>query len=315
MQEFRHSQRNEYWDILALKIVSAIEPVSVYGDFDSLREIRTRPLHTRMATQATPSLQHPSTLEHSSSSPSHPQSALRHYSGKEFFGIEMCPSATAAEHQLVRYMGYEGSPAPLRVDWGRVQLTGMDGVDRLMVDIIVNVGCSGGPLIDGNGLLVGILSASHSSAAKLAYCESLHDLKDILCHIFENGNSLRAWRVVSPYCDLISSRADRIEIASGVSTSLLTRSVVRLLQVRDGRIQDEFMSGTVEYLSTGVVCSLEREEDEVSHGFIAGACQGVYPPVSQYGAMILTAAPHRGVQEPAWFLVGSEFYLSPIRIL
>jgi hypothetical protein len=77
--------------------------------------------------------------------------------------IHSIPIATApaAVDQVVRRLGYPGFPAmmDLSVDWGRVEQN--DPAGDMLMSLLSDNGTSGGPVLDREGRLIGLLSRSH----------------------------------------------------------------------------------------------------------------------------------------------------------
>ena len=81
-----------------------------------------------------------------------------------------------AVDQVVRLLGFPGNK-DLSVDWGRVELNDPNG--DILISLLSDDGSSGGPVVDREGQLIGLLSRSHQWF-KFSCVQHLRNLFDII---------------------------------------------------------------------------------------------------------------------------------------
>ena len=164
---------SNFWDMCALRIVSPIRPlqqcagveeveVILQGGMNSSTESPTREgsfIETGFDADRV-DLLHPCLP----ASPMH--------------SIAVCTQHVAVD-QVVRRLGYPLYPImkEISVDWGRVEQNDPNG--DILTSLLSENGASGGPVVDREGCLIGLLSRSHEFI-KCSCVQHLRNLFDIL---------------------------------------------------------------------------------------------------------------------------------------
>ena len=86
---------------------------------------------------------------------------------------------SVAVDQVVRRLGFPKFPnmLELSVDWGRVEQNGANG--DILISLLSDEGASGGPVVDREGELIGLLSRSHEYI-RFSCVQQLRNLFDLL---------------------------------------------------------------------------------------------------------------------------------------
>lgn len=172
-----------FWDLCALRIVAPIKPVPQLPKLDDF-EIS---FLLRNASNAAPSR-----LERGSSVMSIDTTAgglieLQHpmLPRSPFHALPVSTHPVAVD-QVVRRLGYPGFPAMmgLSVDWGRVEQNDPQG--DILISLLSDSGTSGGPVLDREGCLIGLLSRSHDYV-KFSCIQPVRDLFEILHVAYSPG--------------------------------------------------------------------------------------------------------------------------------
>lgn len=161
-----------FWDMCALRILAPITPLpqrplsrgeslQVEILLDAALTAPTRSSTPRIITTAEaevpPSLLHPN------------------FATPPLRAITVSTKKVAVD-QVVRLLGFPGNK-DLAVDWGRVEQNDPNG--DILINLLSDDGSSGGPVVDRDGHLIGLLSRSHDFI-KYSCVQHLRNLFDII---------------------------------------------------------------------------------------------------------------------------------------
>jgi len=126
---------SNFWDICVLRIIAPIKPISSLQHATSLR------MELILESNCGNILKHPS------------------FTQEPLLAVSVSEKRVVVD-QVVRLLGYPDN-GELSVDWGRIVQN--NETSDIMVKLLSDTGSSGGPILDRNGDLVGLLSRSHES--------------------------------------------------------------------------------------------------------------------------------------------------------
>ena len=167
----------KFWDICALKVLAPIVPLNQSRESSILKieiylnEALTLPLNSNGSSHGPPSISTTDVIV--TPTFTHPHYPLE---SPPLSSIVMSTRKVVVD-QVVRVLGYPLRNA-LSVDWGRVELNNPQG--DILINVLSDDGSSGGPVVDRDGELIGLLSRSHQYI-RYSCVQPVRNLFDLIC--------------------------------------------------------------------------------------------------------------------------------------
>lgn len=164
---------SNFWDMCALRIVAPIRPLQQCAGVEEIEVI----LQGGAEGSTSPSRECSSFIDTGMEADRvdlmHPCISI-----SPMHSIAVCTQHVAVD-QVVRRLGYPLYPImkEISVDWGRVEQNDPNG--DILTSLLSENGASGGPVVDREGRLIGLLSRSHEFI-KCSCVQHLRNLFDIL---------------------------------------------------------------------------------------------------------------------------------------
>jgi hypothetical protein len=166
-----------FWDMCALRIIAPIEPI-VQRTHTGVSEVDvvTVLMHTEGSDH--PQRASDSPVIYTSDEPERVDLLHPLLEQSPMHSIVVSTRGVAVD-QVVRRLGYPGFPAmlDLSVDCGRVEQNDPNG--DILISLLSDDGASGGPVVDREGQLIGLLSRSHDYV-KYSCVQHLRNLFDVI---------------------------------------------------------------------------------------------------------------------------------------
>lgn len=167
-----------FWDMCALRIIAPIQPIlqrthTGASEVDSVTVLMRTEGSDHQRASASPS---PRIL--TSDEPERVDLLHPLLENSPMHSIVVSTRGVAVD-QVVRRLGYPGFPAmlDLSVDCGRVEQNDPNG--DILISLLSDDGASGGPVVDRDGQLIGLLSRSHDYV-KYSCVQHLRNLFDVI---------------------------------------------------------------------------------------------------------------------------------------
>lgn len=165
-----------FWDMCALRIIAPIEPIMqrARGGVGEIEAV-TVLMHTQASTHQQRALS-PVICTSDEAERVHLLHPMLEQSPMHSITVS---TRGVAVDQVVRRLGYPGFPVmlDLSVDCGRVEQNDPNG--DILISLLSDDGASGGPVVDREGELIGLLSRSHDYV-RYSCVQHLRNLFDVI---------------------------------------------------------------------------------------------------------------------------------------